>query len=300
MVYYGDLSNVFLGKKTGKRWTKKRESDDIEDRKKSLADLKRYGTREFSKSNYHEVRDLEDVFKESLASAISGPLSLLTIGDELVEMVAPDMEHYWNPDTRFGSDVRWRLTEPLARALKSGDDILLIGHSLGSIVCYDVLWKFSHYGEYQKDIRSKRVNTLVTIGSPLGDENVKRRLKGAQVKTARRYPQNIGRWINMAAEDDYISHDPTLANDYKRMVQLDLTSSITDKRIYNLSQRGGNSNPHHGAGYLIHPEMSKIVHAWLGEVIFQIYPEVTVLAGWTRRHHSISRSSNHIERSSCA
>ena len=264
MVYYGDLSNAFLGKHTGKRWTKKREADDIADRKNTLLELKQYGTREFTKSKYNDIRELEDVLKETTASILSGPLSLLGIGDEIVGMVAPDMEHYWNPDAEFGSDVRWRLTSPLQRALNAGDDILLIAHSLGSLVSYDVLWKFSHYGEYQQ-LRDRSINTLLTIGSPLGDENVKSRLKGAQAKTKRKYPHNIGRWVNFAAEDDYISHDPTIANDFKKMVQLGLTSSITDKKIYNLSVRGNNSNPHHGTGYLIHPQVCREVNTWLSK-----------------------------------
>jgi hypothetical protein len=263
MVYYGDLSNAFLGKHTGKRWTKKREAADIQDRKEALAALKLYGTHEFNKKNYKRIRDLADVFKEAAANVFSGPLSLLGIGDDIVGLVAPDMEHYWNPDARFGSDVRWRLTGPLERAIKAGDDIMLISHSLGTIVSYDVLWKFSHYGEYQH-LRDKKINTLVTIGSPLGDENVKKELKGVQAKTYRRYPHNIGRWVNFAAEDDYISHDPRLANDFKNMVRLGLTARITDKHIYNMAIRGGNSNPHHGAGYLIHPQMSRVVTSWLG------------------------------------
>jgi len=100
---------------------------------------------------------------------------------------------------------------------------------------------------------------LVTIGSPLGDENVKSRLKGAQARSHRKYPHNIGRWVNSTAEDDYISHDPTLANDYRKMLQLGLTASITDRQIYNLAIRGDNSNPHHGAGYLIHPQVCREV-----------------------------------------
>ena len=262
MAYYGDLTNTFLGKHTGKHWTKKREADDIADRKEALAALKLYSSREFNKSNYKRIRDLADVFKEAAASIFSGPLSLLGIGDDIIGMVAPDMEHYWNPDDKFGSDVRWRLTQPLARAINAGDDILLISHSLGSIVSYDVLWKFSHYAEYQH-IRDKSINTLVTIGSPLGDEIVKDKLKGANARSHRKYPHNIRRWINLAAEDDYISHDPTLANDYKRMQRLGLVSSITDKQIYNMAIRGENSNPHHGAGYLIHPQMSRVVTNWL-------------------------------------
>lgn len=264
MVYYGDLSNAFLGKHTGRRWTKKREADDIADRKEALAALRQYDTREFNKSNYKKIRDLVDVFKEAAVNIFSGPFSLLGIGDDIVGMVAPDMEHYWNPDAQFGTEVRWRLTRPLERAIKADEDILLIAHSLGSLVSYDVLWKFSHYGEYQH-IRNKKISALVTIGSPLGDENVKSRLKGAQASSHRKYPHNIGRWVNFAAEDDYISHDPTLANDYKKMLQLGLTASITDKQIYNLAIRGDNSNPHHGVGYLIHPQVCREVHNWLNK-----------------------------------
>ncbi len=262
MAYYGDINNAFLGSHTGKHWTKKRKADDLADRKLALTGLKQYETRGFTRKNYNKIRDLADVFKELAASVLSGPLSLFSVGDEVVGMVAPDMEHYWSADDSFGSDVRWRLTKPLERALKAGDDILLIAHSLGTIVSYDVLWKFSHYGEYQH-IRDKSINTLLTIGSPLGDENVKEKLKGADASSRRKYPLNIGRWYNFAAEDDYISHDPRLSNDYRRMLRLGLTSGITDKQIYNMSIRDGNSNPHHSTGYLIHPQVSKLLADWL-------------------------------------
>lgn len=263
MAYYGHLSNQFLGKHTGKRWTKKRDVADVVDRKKALAALKQYGTGEFTKSNYRKIINLDNVVKEAVANVFAGPLSLFGIGDEIVAMVAPDMEHYWNPDAAFGSDVRWQLTRELEKALKADDDILLVSHSLGTVVSYDVLWKFSHYGEYQ-GLRGKSINTLVTLGSPLGDENVKKQLKGSAATGYRRYPNNIGRWINIAAEDDFISHDPTLASDFKKMVSLGLTSSISDKHIYNMAFRDGHSNPHHGTGYLLHPEMSRVVKSWLG------------------------------------
>lgn len=264
MVYYGDLSNSFLSKHTGKRWTKKREASDIVDRKEALTALKQYQSNEFTETNYNKIRDLIDVFKEAAANIFSGPLSLLGIGDDIVGMVAPDMEHYWNPDAQFGSDVRWRLSKPLERAIKADHDIMLIAHSLGGIVSYDVLWKFSHYGEYQH-IRNQKINTLLTVGCPLADENVKNRLKGATAKNEHRYPHNIGCWLNFAAEDDYISHDPTLQNDYRKMLKLGLTSSIIDKKIYNMAVRNDNSNPHHGAGYLIHPEISRAVTSWLSK-----------------------------------
>ncbi|SVD18470.1 uncharacterized protein METZ01_LOCUS371324, partial [marine metagenome] len=41
------------------------------------------------------------------------------------------------------------MTEPLAKALSQDDDILILSHSLGTVIAYDVLWKFSYYGEWQ-------------------------------------------------------------------------------------------------------------------------------------------------------
>lgn len=265
MAYYGHLSNVYLAKKKGERWTAARESANVADRKATLEALKVYKANEFKKKQYKEIVELEDVLAESAANIFSGPLSLLGIGDNLVSMVAPDMAEYWNPDSEFGSDVRWEVTEPIRKAMNRDDDIMLIAHSLGTIACYDVLWKLSYYGEY-KEYRNKKVNCLVTLGSPLGDENVKDQLKGANASGRRKFPQNIKRWINVAAEDDYISHDPDLKNDYKKMLSYNgCVDSITDIEIFNMSVQKNGSNPHHSAGYLIHPRVSKIVHDWLSK-----------------------------------
>ena len=99
-------------------------------------------------------------------------LPLAALSDRIISRKLPDIKQYLNVDEKFGSDVRWRLTEPLAKALRQGDDILILSHRLGTVLAYDVLWKFSYYGEWQ-DIRNKKVSMLVTLGSPLGDESVK-------------------------------------------------------------------------------------------------------------------------------
>jgi hypothetical protein len=93
---------------------------------------------------------------------------------------------------------------------------------------------------------------------------VKRHLKGARADGLRRYPHNIRRWVNVAAEDDYISHDSGVANDYRRMKKLKPAPKIIDRKIYNLAVRSGKSNPHHGCGYLIHPAVIRLVADWLG------------------------------------
>ena len=107
------------------------------------------------------------------------------------------------------------------------------------------------------------MNRWLTIGSPLADENIKDTLKGANSHGLRRYPHNIDHWYNVAAEDDFVAHDETVANDFRRMLSDDLVRTITDRDIYNLAVRHGESNPHHGAGYLIHPTVVEIVADWL-------------------------------------
>ena len=92
---------------------------------------------------------------------------------------------------------------------------------------------------------------------------MKTHIKGAQARRERRYPSNIRRWINIAAEDDYIAHDQNVADDFRDMLDLGLVESIDDRRIFNLAVRNGKSNPHLGAGYLIHPVLGDVVANWL-------------------------------------
>jgi hypothetical protein len=107
------------------------------------------------------------------------------------------------------------------------------------------------------------VDTWLTLGSPLADEWVKHHLAGQDQPVDQRYPSNLINWLNVAAEDDYTCHDETMANDYARMLQSQGISQIRDYRIYNLAVRYGRSNPHHAAGYLIHPRVSALLADWL-------------------------------------
>lgn len=257
MVYYGDYSNEFL-RSMGKNYD---EAADIIDRKSVLDTLRNYSSAEFNENNYNNLPG-KTAIKEALADAFAGVLSIFGVADNLIGAVAPDMQHYWDRDAVFGSNVRWRLTEPLHDAMVNNDDIMLISHSLGTLIAYDVLWKFSYYGEYQH-IKDRKITSLLTLGSPLGDETIKQNLKGADASGVRRYPSNIATWINVAAEDDYISHDQRIANDYRAMLDYGLTDLIMDHRNYNLSVRYGKSNPHHATGYLVAPVVANTIAEWL-------------------------------------
>jgi hypothetical protein len=173
------------------------------------------------------------------------------------------MREYWNEDSDFATDVRFPMIAPMKEAMDRGDDILVISHSLGSMIAYDTFWKFCRTGEYRPTYTEKKVSLWITLGSPLSDETVKRNLNGSGASGERRYPNNVVEWVNFAAEDDYISHDQVLADDYAEMKQLGLVKSIIDERVYNLAVREGKSNPHNELGYLIHPSVSTRVAEWL-------------------------------------
>ncbi|WP_284190924.1 hypothetical protein [Vibrio zhanjiangensis] len=253
-IYYGDLSNEFLRKPT----------ENAALRFLSLENLKNYTKEQFNQESYQALTQA-GFLKEALADIFSAPLGKLGIATPLIKLVAPDMAHYWNSDSYYGSDVRSRLTPILRQALDSGDDIMLVGHSLGSMICFDDLWKLSHYGEYRRTYGSrKKVDLFVTLGSPLADENIKKHLKGSQNQGFKKYPTNIRRWCNLAAEDDFISHDTQVSNDYIEMSRLGLLEQpIEDVHIYNLTVSEGRSNPHASIGYLIHPEFTRLIFQWL-------------------------------------
>ena len=103
----------------------------------------------------------------------------------------------------------------------------------------------------------------MTLGAPMGDLMVRKKLLGADLKGRKRYPANVVTWNNVSAEDDYLCHDNTLADDFKSMLKHRLVSSIRDYKIYNMCVRYGRSNPHSSLGYYIHPRMSQIIVEWI-------------------------------------
>ena len=265
LVYYGDISNEFLSRRAHEEPYD--ECGDLNDRKCCLNRLKKYPRKQFlgneGKIEYRALPGRAS-WKETLADILGSLTDAIGLAEPAIRKVAPDIGQYWEPDESFGSDVRGELTLTLEKALCAGDDVMLVAHSLGSMIAYDVLWKFSYYGEYRElRRRENQLSLLVTLGSPLGVDTVKRFLKGSAASGQRRYPYLLRRWENLAAEDDYVCHDETLCDDYRKMKRWDLIESIRDHRIYNLAVRDGKSNPHHGVGYLIHPCFIQILADWL-------------------------------------
>ena len=259
LAYYGDISNEFLAGK-GLRYD---ETLDIGDRRNALIKIRALEKKKnFSVTRYDRLPGksaLSEFFADTVAP-LAGGIGLSSL---LMRKVGADLSEYWNAKSDFAEKLRERVRSSICDALDDGSQIMLLTHGTGCIVAYDVLWQLSHDAQYAEKYRDQKIDVWLTLGAPLGDSMVRRRLLGARKKGVERYPSVVVSWHNVSAEDDYLSHDNTLADDFNPMLRQKQVSFIRDYRVYNLAVRYGKSNPHSSIGYLAHPRTAQIISEWL-------------------------------------
>lgn len=259
VAYYGDIANEYLAGR-GKHYD---PALDVGDRRNALAALRSLAkARHFGVGRYDRLPGKTAVaeFAADVAAPVLGALGL---SGALIGKVAADLNEYWNEDSDFGSRVRERVRATIIGALERDGKVMILSHGTGAVVTYDVLWQLSHHPDYATQFARRKVDHWLTLGAPLGDGTVRRRLFGAKNGERGRYPVNVLFWHNVSAEDDYLCHDNTLGDDYRAMLRQRLVSCIRDYHIYNLAVRYGKSNPHSSVGYLVHPRVTKLVSDWL-------------------------------------
>ena len=260
LAYYGDLGNAYL-RSRGQHYD---EQLDIGDRRNALESLKKIPQRKrFGLQQYDKLRG-KSAIPEAIADVASPVFGVLGLTSLLTSLVAKDFALYLRGSTDFTEQVRARVRDGLCEMLRRGDRVMLMSHGTGSAVAYDVLWQLSHDVRFKDEFSAAKVEVFVTMGSPVSDNMVRKRLLGAGRRSKERFPTNIITWENVSAEDDYFCHDKTVANDLKAMMRAHVISSINDYRVYNHAMRYGKSNPHCSLGYFIHPRVAKIVTDWIG------------------------------------
>ncbi len=182
------------------------------------------------------------------------------LGDWALGRMLRDLSFYYEDDreikARDGSFglARTVLRDELRAALlaEQGKDVLLIAHSMGSIIAYDVLREL---GRSHPDMQ---ISQFVTIGSPLGLPHVKAKIVKIYDYDPRvRTPSIVTKsWVNFADKDDPVAADIHLRDDYLEnargiRVEDDLVSN--DYR----GPESGKANPHKSYGYLRAPELSR-------------------------------------------
>ncbi len=137
--------------------------------------------------------------------------------------------------------------------------IMLIGHSMGSIIAYDTLIQ---------DVPKLKIDTFITIGSPLGFPLITKKIlieQNIKINPDARplTPENItSGWYNFSDLDDKITLDYDLADDYSPNLQ---NIKPVDVIINNTYEYNGQKNPHKVYGYLQEKEVAKVISGFLSK-----------------------------------
>ena len=153
------------------------------------------------------------------------------------------------------------LAAELQKSWAAGDRVLLMAHSLGSVIAWDTLWSLGDSVQ-RRDVNAG-IDLFLTLGSPLGTRFVRRRLLGARAGGARCYPQGIHRWRNLAALGDLTALGHRFADDYVEMLQLGLVEEITDQTDLVNPFRGQEGlNVHKCYGYFVNAATGSAIADW--------------------------------------
>jgi hypothetical protein len=128
---------------------------------------------------------------------------------------------------------------------------------MGSVIAWDSLWQMAH-----NDSDDVAVDLFLTMGSPLGQHYIQRRLQGGAESGARRFASGIRRWVNLSAVGDLTAIDPDLADDFAEMVDLGMVESIDDHVMHNYFRLDGTLNVHAEYGYLANDVTAQLVSEW--------------------------------------
>ena len=146
-----------------------------------------------------------------IASWLPGPVKQAIIKKAAMEAFyfLFDKEYERADGERFKvrSELRRRLLAELAAAAAKADKVVVVAHSMGTMVAYDVL---------RNCPECPLVDTLVTLGSPLGIREVQDELIAEGASDVDFPAAKLSRWINVYDPlDPVCGADPRLANDYQ-------------------------------------------------------------------------------------
>jgi triacylglycerol esterase/lipase EstA (alpha/beta hydrolase family) len=158
----------------------------------------------------------------------------------------PDL-HSYKQDESLREAVQARLLGRLRAARRWRRPVMLIAHSMGSIIAYDVLREAEH------TLPRLRLEHLVTVGSPLGLGEF-----GDIVERPLHVPECVMRWSNLADPKDQVARWDAFLSEGCLPNKKGVT--ISDRLVVSgYVNPAGAANPHKVYGYLRTPEMSELI-----------------------------------------
>lgn len=212
-----------------------------------------------------EARDLREA--RSLRRRLLRSLYLLSdafprlfdlVSDPDMQMAVAETRRYFDNEAGVAVAVRQLVADALLEAWQAQRRVLLIGHSLGSVIAFDVLWEFSH-----RFAEAGRVDLFLSLGSPLGLRFVREQLLGAKEQGRHRYPTNIRRWRNLSAIGELTALDRPMATGWREMLELGLVGDISDRLdLHTCFREGEVLNVHRCYGYMTNAVVGGVIADW--------------------------------------
>ncbi|MES9922732.1 MAG: hypothetical protein ABW152_01455 [Candidatus Thiodiazotropha endolucinida] len=202
------------------------------------------------------------------ADALKVYAGMDSFADFLIGRLLKDLDFYYDNrkiQDRSGGlgDTQEVLRQELSDTLipLKGESIMLISHSMGSIIAYDAL------RDLGRSDPGFELSHFVTIGSPLGLPHVK-----AKIVKERTYDEKVRTpsvvkksWVNFADKKDPVAADVFLRGDYTANAS---GVEVVDDLVANdyIAPDKKKHNHHKSYGYLRTPEMSAHVAKFLGSL----------------------------------
>jgi len=149
-----------------------------------------------------------------------------------------------------------RMLEALRERLRSGKGpFVVVAHSQGTMIAYCVLM--------EQEFRDKDIALLVTVGSPLGIDEVQDYIEELTGQRRLTVPPNVRQWINVCDPLDPVALDKDISDDF--------TSNAKGVKIENHVKFNPDSprHPHSGTGYLSLEEVRQPVRHAVNTALFQ-------------------------------
>jgi hypothetical protein len=189
-------------------------------------------------------------------------INFSVISDLIIHHFFKDLDIYYTQDCQHeskpGCSAKKAIQDELISVLKKneGKQILLIAHSMGSIIAFDVLLQNPEI----------EIDTFVTLGSPLGIPVIMKKIaaesnqvlnKGEKIRT----PDNIRQaWYNFSDLEDKVAINYDLRDDYDPNIY---DVQPVDYIVYNDYVHQDKRNPHKSYGYLRTAQFAEVFYNFL-------------------------------------
>lgn len=139
--------------------------------------------------------------------------------------------------------IRQHIDAGVSKALTPGVESVVVSHSLGTVVAYNVLLR-------EGTQRGWKVPLFVTLGSPLGIGEIRKTLRAAATP---RCPGCAARWYNALDERDVVALYPLTPERFS-------LSPDTPKIVNNTDVRNRTRNRHGIGGYLDDEDVARSIY----------------------------------------